>query len=309
MINKSKRVEVVVGVMRNHNNEIFITRRQANQFMSGFWELPGGKVEKKEAHSNAINREFFEETGVTVKNQRLIQTIEHQYPQKIINLSVFYIDKYEGVPSGNEGQEFAWCGIEQLNDYKLLPTMWKIVHRISLPKSYWITPDDHESELVINQCNQHLIDGIKIIQLRSKSTLNNAYIEKIYKLCQLNQAKLILNMPNKTFKEACDGWHLTGNELMAIKERPFDEKKLFGASAHSLNEAKHAEHLSADYISLSPINETLSHPNTGVLGWVNASDIIKQCKIPIFLLGGMNNDLMNRALSIGAQGIAGIRGL
>jgi 8-oxo-dGTP diphosphatase len=94
---------------------------------------------------------------------------------------------------------------------------------------------------------------------------------------------------------------------MAIKERPFDENKLFGASVHCLNEAKHAEQISADYISLSPINETLSHPNTQSLGWNNASKIINQCKTPIFLLGGMNKDLMDRALSIGAQGVAGIR--
>ena len=43
--------------------------------------------------------------------------------------------------------------------------------------------------------------------------------------------------------------------------------------------------------------------------FVDASDIINQCKTPIFLLGGMNKNLMDRALSIGAQGIAGIRGL
>ncbi|ANQ67092.1 hypothetical protein GS41_07715 [Candidatus Pseudothioglobus singularis] len=309
MSHKNKSIEVVVGVMRNDNNEIFITRRQIDQFMSGYWELPGGKVENKESHSIAIMRELYEETGVTVKNHHLIQTIEHQYPQKTINLSVFSIEKYDGAPLGNEGQEFCWCGIDKLKDYKLLPTMWKIIHRICLPKSYWITPDEHESDLVINQCKQRLRDGIKIIQLRSKSTLNNTYIEKIFTLCQLNQAKLILNTPNKSFKEACDGWHLTSNELMEIKERPFDEKKLFGASVHNLNEAKHAEDISADYISLSPINETLSHPNTGVLGWENASDIINQCKTPIFLLGGMNKKLMDRALSIGAQGIAGIRGL
>ena len=309
MSHNIKSIEVVVGVISNDNNEIFITRRQINQFMSGYWELPGGKVENDESHSIAINRELSEETGVTVINHHLIQTIEYHYPQKIINLSVFSIDKYEGTPLGNEGQEFSWCSVEKLKDYNLLPTMWKIIHRISLPKHYWITPDEHDSYSVINLCNQHLRDGIKIIQLRSKSTLEHTYIEKIYELCQLNQAKLILNTPNKTFDELCDGWHLTSNEILALKERPFDDDKLFGASTHNLNEVKLAQQLSADYISLSPINETQSHPNTPVLGWDNAFDIINQCKIPIFLLGGMNKDSLDRALGIGAQGIAGIRGL
>ena len=68
-----------------------------------------------------------------------------------------------------------------------------------------------------------------------------------------------------------------------------------------------AEKNSLDYISLSPINETLSHPNTKALGWNKASEIINQCKIPIYLLGGMDQYSMNHALSIGAQGIAGIR--
>ena len=43
-----------------------------------------------------------------------------------------------------------------------------------------------------------------------------------------------------------------------------------------------------------PINETQSHPNTPVLGWDNAYDIINQCKIPIFLLGGVNKDSLDR---------------
>jgi len=31
--------------------------------------------------------------------------------------------------------------------------------------------------------------------------------------------------------------------------------------------------------------------------------------VPIYLLGGMDKDSMNKALSIGAKGIAGIRGV
>ena len=71
----------------------------------------------------------------------------------------------------------------------------------------------------------------------------------------------------------------------------------------------YAENISIDYISLSPVEETLTHPNASLLGWKNASQIINQCDVPVFLLGGMKRNLIKKALSIGAQGVAGIRGI
>ena len=38
-------VQVVVGIIRNDSKDVFIAKRKKNQFMPGFWELPGGKVE------------------------------------------------------------------------------------------------------------------------------------------------------------------------------------------------------------------------------------------------------------------------
>ena len=80
-----------------------------------------------------------------------------------------------------------------------------------------------------------------------------------------------------------------------------------GASTHNKLETAHAEKISADYISLSPVEATLSHPDAKVLGWDRSSNIIDQCNLPLFLLGGMNKELIGKALSIGAQGVAGIR--
>jgi 8-oxo-dGTP diphosphatase len=302
-------IEVVVGVIHNDSKEIFISRRKKNQFMSGYWELPGGKVENNEDLSSALKRELFEEIGIKIEKYNLIQTIQQEYPKRIINLSVYVIEKYSGTPVGKEGQDFSWSSIEKIEEYELLPTMLKIINRLSLPNSYWITPDNHNSNSVFEECNQRLSEGVKIIQLRSKSQLDKAYIDNFNKLCQLNQAKLVLNMPHIDFDEPCDGWHLTSIELMTTSTREFPDDKLFGASAHNLIEAKHAEKISVDYISLSPINETPSHPQTQILGWEKASEIIIQCKVPIYLLGGMDKDSMDKALSIGAQGIAGIRGV
>ena len=302
-------IEVVVGVIRNNSKKIFITKRMKNQFMSGYWELPGGKVENGEKHSSAIERELYEEIGIKIEKYSLFQTIQQQYPGKTINLSVYVIEKYSGTPIGKQGQDYLWGSIDKLEKYKLLPTMWKIFKRLSLPTCYWITPDNHKSNSVLEQCNQRIFEGVKIIQLRSKSQLKEAYIEKFYKLCQLNQSKLILNMPHISFDEPCDGWHLTSNKLMSSSKKQFPDHKLIGASAHNMEEVMQAEKILADYVSLSPINKTFSHPETKPLGWERVSQIISQCQIPVYLLGGMEKDFMEKALIIGAQGIAGIRGL
>jgi len=304
--NKKIIEEVVVGILLNKNGQILVAKRRNNQFMPGYWELPGGKIEVGENKKDSLKRELFEELGVTVNKSTLKHTMHHEYPDKVVKLWIYNVDKYSGEPSGQEGQDTSWCSIGQLNNYKLLPTMREIVHKISLPKHYWITPDDHHSESVIEKCHKHLIAGTSIIQLRSKVHLDQSYINKIYKLCKDYQANLILNTLNKTYQELYDGWHLTSNELLSLNKRPCDKNKLLGASAHNILEAEHAEKISADYISLSPVNSTPSHPHFPTLGWQAASDIISKSNLPVYLLGGMSKEEIGKALSIGAQGVAGI---
>jgi len=304
--NKKIIEEVVVGILLNKNKEIFIAKRRKNQFMPGYWELPGGKIEIGENKKNSLKRELFEELGVTVKKSSLRHTMCHKYTDKVVKLWIYNVDKYLGEPSGQEGQNTSWCNLDQLKKYKLLPTMKEVIHKLSLPNHYWITPDDHHSEAVIENCREHIIAGTKIIQLRSKTSLDQSYIDKIYRLFQDNQISLILNTPNKTYQELCDGWHLTSHELLSLKERPCGNNKLLGVSTHNALEVEHAENISADYISLSPINSTPSHTRILPLGWHAASDIICKSNLPVYLLGGMSKEMLDKALNIGAQGIAGI---
>jgi len=298
--------KVVVGILLNKNGQILITKRRNNQFMPDYWELPGGRIEVDENKKDSLKRELFEELGVTVNKISLKHTMCHQYPDKVVQLWIYNVDNYSGEPLGQEGQDTSWCSLDQLNNYKLLPTMRAIVHKISLPEYYWITPDDHHSESVIEKCHEHLSAGTMIVQLRSKVPLDHYYIDKVYKLCQDFQASFILNTPNKTYQELCDGWHLTSNELLSLNERPCGNNKLLGVSTHNALEAEHAENISADYISLSPVNSTPSHPYFPPLGWQAASDIISKSNLPVYLLGGMSKEVLDKALSIGAQGVAGI---
>jgi len=51
-----KTIKAVVGVLHNKDQQILIAKRQSHQFMGGFWELPGGKIEHGESPEVAISR-------------------------------------------------------------------------------------------------------------------------------------------------------------------------------------------------------------------------------------------------------------
>ena len=302
-----KTIKAVVGILYSKNNtQILITKRRKNQFMPNYWELPGGKIETGEDEEDALARELQEELGIKTLRISLKHVMTHHYKDKTVNLSIYNVESYKGNVTGTEGQDVRWCNLQNLSNYKLLPTMRIIINRIRLPEYYWITPDERDPELLLQKCQNHLITGAKIIQLRSKDLIEHSYIGKIHNLCQSYEARLILNVPNKTFKEPCDGWHLTSEELLKYSKRPCANNKLLGASAHNMKEAKYAEAVSVDYISLAPIEETPSHPNATPLGWEVAKDIVSKSNLPVYLLGGMSRDSLGRALKIRAQGIAGI---
>jgi len=302
-----KTIKAVVAILYAKNNtQILITKRRKNQFMPNYWELPGGKIETGEDEEDALARELQEELGIKTLRISLKHVMTHHYKDKTVNLSIYNVESYKGNVAGTEGQDVRWCNLQNLSNYKLLPTMRIIINRIRLPEYYWITPDERDPELLLQKCQNHLITGAKIIQLRSKDLIEHSYIGKIHNLCQSYEARLILNVPNKTFKEPCDGWHLTSEELLKYSKRPCANNKLLGASAHNMKEAKYAEAVSVDYISLAPIEETPSHPNATPLGWEVAKDIVSKSNLPVYLLGGMSRDSLGRALKIRAQGIAGI---
>ncbi|SFV88360.1 Mutator mutT protein (7,8-dihydro-8-oxoguanine-triphosphatase) / Thiamin-phosphate pyrophosphorylase-like protein [hydrothermal vent metagenome] len=303
-----KTIRAVVGVLRNKNQEILITKRQANQFMAGFWELPGGKTEPNESPKATLTRELQEELGIQVQQLSLHQTMLHQYPDRTIQLSIYHINQYQNTPTGIEGQTLAWVKIPHLATYKLLPTMRAFIHSITLPNQYWITPvKDHYSNEWMTKFEQKLIQGIQLIQLRSKTTLNQTFIANLHHKCQQHNTKLLLNTPNKTFTTLYnDGYHLTTAEMHKLTHRPCAKDQLLGVSTHNLSEALQAQTIGADFIVISPVQHTQTHPNTPPIGWDAAKQVVDKLNIPVYFLGGMREKDLPQTLKLGAQGIAGV---
>ena len=79
---------------------------------------------------------------------------------------------------------------------------------------------------------------------------------------------------------------------------------LRSVSVHNLRELKAAERAGADFVFLSPVYPTRSHPEARPLGAHRFALIAHQAKVPVIALGGMDAERA-RALA-GAYGWAGI---
>lgn len=186
--------------------------------------------------------------------------------------------------------------------------------QLSLPSQYLVTPEiankNHITEF-INQLENSLIAGIRLVQLRAK-TLDSVLYKKlaieVLACCQQYEAILLLNADPKLINEVdAHGVHLDGTRLAVYQHRPLDSEKLISAACHTLVQLKKAEMLGANFVTLSPVLLTASHPEAEPLGWKNFSILAKQTKLPIYALGGMTTQLLNCAQDNGAYGIAGIR--
>ena len=59
-----------------------------------------------------------------------------------------------------------------------------------------------------------------------------------------------------------------------------------GASCHNEAQLKHAVRQGLDYVTLSPVKHTSSHPETLAMGWDEFAKLAQACPIPVFFAKG-----------------------
>lgn len=105
---EKKHLRIAAGVIRNAEGEIFIAQRPLKSHMGGYWEFPGGKLEAGESPEQALVRELEEELGIVAVPGKLLQTAEHEFPDRLITIYFFLVEEWQNAPYGREGQPSRW---------------------------------------------------------------------------------------------------------------------------------------------------------------------------------------------------------
>ena len=184
-----------------------------------------------------------------------------------------------------------------------------IISSLRLPEVYLISKDSHvDPHFMLATLESCYAGGLGMFQLRLCSRDMNMFPELLFDLKQLTDkynARLILNGDAKDAERFdVDGIHLNSRQLFNYTGRPLAGHFLLGASCHNEKELKQAERINADYVFISPVNITGSHPGQAAIGWDEFERLSRSTNIPAYALGGMSAQDRKMARRKSGQGIA-----
>ena len=116
---KFLRINVVAAIIIN-KNRILIGKRKDEDIGGGKWEFPGGKIEIGEANSEALERELYEELGISAKIGNELMNYEHMFKTTIYNISFMEIIDYDGEIRNNAHSEINWVKFSNLLEYDFI---------------------------------------------------------------------------------------------------------------------------------------------------------------------------------------------
>lgn len=309
----SSRLHVAVAVIRNPTGQYLISQRHKHAHLGGFWEFPGGKVEAGESILSALKREIDEELGLKVETAEPLIQLAYDYPDQQVLLDTWLVSQFSGQAQGLEGQNIAWVDPENLGSYAFPAANRPIIRAASLPRMYPIVDDSllQSETAVMDHLVRLLNAGHRLIQLRLQK-FSNAHrinvVARCVELCHTFGACLVLNQDIQSAIDlGAGGVHLNRHRLMKLESINVPDRFLVGASCHDQQELQKATGLGVDFAVLSPVGQTLSHPESSPLGWDAFKNLLLDAQMPVFALGGMQLTDYDKAIRLGAQGLAGVR--
>jgi 8-oxo-dGTP diphosphatase len=129
------RLRVVAAALFDAERRVLIAERPAGKHMAGWWEFPGGKVAAGETDAAALKRELREELGVEVRPDYEVMQLQHDYPDRVVDLVLWHATLEGGAPQGLDGQQLKWVECQTLGNQRLLPADQPFIAALQLLSS------------------------------------------------------------------------------------------------------------------------------------------------------------------------------
>ncbi|NJM43003.1 MAG: NUDIX domain-containing protein [Brachymonas sp.] len=103
-----KIVDVAVGILLQTDGRFLMTTRPEGKVYAGYWEFPGGKIERGETLEAALRRELQEEIGITIGAAHPWKEQIVDYPHALVRLHFCKVKVWQGTFEMREGQHMQW---------------------------------------------------------------------------------------------------------------------------------------------------------------------------------------------------------
>lgn len=115
-----KRKIVLTGIIKFQDEFLSVQRSKNDDFMPGSWEFPGGNIEEGETIIEALKREVFEETGISINADKVkivnlydkIKEKEEKYHYIELDFLIEVESKELDVKLSSEHDNYRWLKVE-----------------------------------------------------------------------------------------------------------------------------------------------------------------------------------------------------
>ena len=154
--------------------------------------------------------------------------------------------------------------------------------------------------------NEMVQGGVDIIQLRGKNKSIGELADLAAQLHEItspagtplivnDHAQVAANVP-------VEGVHVgQDDETISVAREKAGRAIFIGKSTHSLDQALAAQHEGADYIGFGPIFATPTKPDYQPIGLSDIKQVHAKVSLPIFCIGGINMDNLQKVVEAGAH--------
>lgn len=305
-------MRVVAAVLEDAEGRVLLAQRPAGKQHAGLWEFPGGKIEPGESGFEALRRELHEELGIDVASAARFMAVRRPRPFGELVLEAWRVSSWSGEPVAHEHSALTWRRPDDLSSLALCDADQPIGRAVAFPACYAITPEpDPNVDDFLARIERGLSRGVRMLQWRAHGLDRRRFREmavELRRLTQIHEARLLLNAdPALAVALGADGVHLTAARLMSLnKALDCPSGFLVAASVHGEAELAQAAAVGVDFVLISPVRSTPSHPERQPIGWPGFCSLLDRYDLPAYALGGLGPQDVAEARRHGALGIAGI---